>query len=113
LDKTAWELILPDGMLQYFDVVSVETSKDGYTIDLVEKPLMPEEFKGRHLESHGFYEPVVVRDFPLRGKACLLQVKRRRWLDKDSSKTVSRDWQLLANGTRLTKEFADFLKALY
>ena len=108
-----WKLILPEGMLDYFDVVSIESSNEGYSIHLVERPLIAGEFKGRTLESHGFYEPVVVKDFPLRGKPCLLHVKRRRWLDKTTSKTVSRDWQLLADGTRLTKEFADFLKALH
>ena len=113
MDKTAWELILPEGMLTYFEVTSVDKLSDHYAIHLIEKPLQPEEFPNLQLESHGFYEEVTVKDFPLRGKACYLYVKRRRWLNKDSSKTVSRDWKLIAHGTRMTKEFADFLKALH
>lgn len=113
MDKTAWELILPEGMLKYFEVTSVDTLKDRYSIYLVEKNLLPGEFSGQRLESNGFYEEITVKDFPLRGKSCYLHVKRRRWLDKDLSKTVSRDWKLIAHGTRLTKEFADFLKALH
>ena len=113
MDKTAWELILPEGMLQYFDVTSVDKMSDRYAIHLVEKPLMADEFVGRNLESNGFYDQVTIKDFPLRGKACYLLVKRRRWLDKDLSKTVSRDWNLIAHGTRMTKEFADFLKVLH
>ena len=113
MDKTAWELILPLGMLEYFEVTSVDKLSDHYSIHLVEKPLQPGEFSGQHLESNGFFDEVTVKDFPLRGKACYLHIKRRRWVNKDLSKTVSRDWKLIANGTRLTQEFADFLKALH
>ncbi|MGL6014937.1 MAG: ISAon1 family transposase N-terminal region protein [Selenomonadaceae bacterium] len=35
------------------------------------------------LLSKGFYEPVTIQDFPLRGKACYLKVKRRRWQKRD------------------------------
>ncbi|MCH2085532.1 MAG: hypothetical protein MK226_24330 [Saprospiraceae bacterium] len=113
MDKTAWELILPEGMLDYFEVTSVDCLEDRYSIYLLEKNLLSGEFEGLSLESKGFYDQITVKDFPLRGKACYLHVKRRRWLDKSSSRTISRDWKLLANGTRLTREFADFLKALY
>ena len=113
MDKTAWELILPEGMLDYFEVTSVDCLEDRYSIYLLEKNLLSGEFEGLSLESKGFYDQITVTDFPLRGKACYLHVQRRRWFDKSSSRTISRDWKLLANGTRLTREFADFLKALY
>tara|TARA_R110002012_G_scaffold51174_6_gene132331 strand:+ start:13677 stop:13892 length:216 start_codon:yes stop_codon:yes gene_type:complete len=31
-------------------------------------------------------------------------------LNEDTNKIVSRDWELVAKGTRMTKEFAAFLK---
>ncbi|MEC4115325.1 transposase, partial [Myroides pelagicus] len=39
-------------------------------------------------------------------------VKRRRWLDKTTRELVQRDWNLVAKGTRLTNEFASFLKEI-
>lgn len=103
------ELILPEGILEYFDVIRVEKEKDSYIIYLEEKNIPPSEEK---LLSKGFYEPVTIQDFPLRGKACFLKVKRRRW-EKENGETVSRDWDLVAQGTRMTKEFASFLKAIH
>ncbi|MCP9755691.1 transposase, partial [Lacihabitans sp. CCS-44] len=55
-------------------------------------------------------EEETVRDFPLRGKACFLKIKRRKWLNHDSGKIVYRNWNLVASGTRMTSEFAAFLK---
>ncbi|MGL5262175.1 MAG: ISAon1 family transposase N-terminal region protein, partial [Bacteroides sp.] len=38
--------------------------------------------------------------------------KRRRWLNKSTGQLVQRDWSLVAKGTRLTAEFASFLKEI-
>nr|WP_109832671.1 transposase [Reichenbachiella versicolor] len=71
------------------------------------------EFSEDQLRLHGFHEPITVKDFPIRGKASFLKVKRRRWLNEYTGKVMSRDWQLIAKGTRMTKEFASFLKAVH
>jgi len=55
---------------------------------------------------------VTIQDFPLRGKACFLKVKRRRWLNEDTGEIVMRDWDIVAKGTRMTRDFAIFLKGL-
>lgn len=112
MDNTAWELLLPEGMLTYFEVSNSEKTSEGYIISLVEKPLMQGEFEGVSLSSKGFFDEVKVKDFPIRGKACYLKVKRRRWLNKETNKVVFRDWGLVAKGTRMTVELADFLKAI-
>ncbi|WP_457766487.1 ISAon1 family transposase N-terminal region protein, partial [Elizabethkingia meningoseptica] len=39
-------------------------------------------------------------------------VKRRRWTDKSSGEFLQRDWQLVSKGTRMTKDFAGFLKKI-
>jgi len=62
--------------------------------------------------SHGFHKEVTIQDFPIRGKQVYLHVKRRRWLNKTSKEVVQRDWNLVAQGTRMTIEFAAFLKVL-
>ena len=38
---------------------------------------------------------------------------RRRWEDPETGQTYSRDWNLLASGTRITAEFGAFLKDVY
>lgn len=83
-----------------------------YEIYLEEKNIPPTQFSKDKLTSKGFYEEVTVQDFPLRGKACFLKVKRRRWLNETTGQTVSRDWDLVAKGTRMTGEFAAFLKGI-
>ncbi|MHA7060311.1 ISAon1 family transposase N-terminal region protein [Aquimarina sp. M1] len=37
---------------------------------------------------------------------------RRRWLNEATNKVVTRDWQLVAKGTRITSDFATFLKEI-
>ena len=80
---------------------------------IYEKNEVPKEYAGMKVESKGFYEPVVVQDFPIRGKKLFLNVRRRRWVVKDENRYVSRDWKLVAGGSRMTHEFASFLKELY
>ncbi|WP_456319280.1 ISAon1 family transposase N-terminal region protein, partial [Bacteroides xylanisolvens] len=41
-----------------------------------------------------------------------LRIKRRRWEDPSTGQTYSRDWSLVATGTRITAEFGAFLKEL-
>ena len=53
-----------------------------------------------------------IQDFPLRGNTVYLHVKRRRWFDNKTKQVVQRDWQLVAQGTRMTEEFAAFLKEI-
>ena len=112
LESSFLELFLPEGILTYFDVTSVCKAADNYTIYLAEKNLFPAEFSGHRLVSKGFVDEITVSDFPIRGKACYLKVKRRRWLNENMDKIVSRDWGLVAKGTRMTQEFAAFLKGM-
>lgn len=45
--------------------------------------------------------------FPINEYRSILHVRRRRWKDAEG-KSVSKDWQLVADGTRYSKEFAAF-----
>ena len=109
MEKSVLELFLPEGILEYFEFTSVEKSSAGYTLHLAEKNLHPIEFSGQKLSSKGYFDEITVNGFPIRGKACFLKVKRRKWLNEDTGKLVSRNWELIAKGTRMTKEFASFL----
>ena len=107
-----YSLLLPEGTLDYFDVINVVEDSTQIVIYLEEKNLVPHEYKDTETESKGFYEPVVVRDFPIRGKQVFLNVRRRRWIIKPDGKYISRNWQLVASGTSMTREFASFLKEI-
>jgi len=103
---------LPEGILEYFDVSGVRDLEGRIEVHLTEKNMHPVEYQKDKLTSKGFFEPVTVQDFPIRGKASYLKIKRRRWLNETRGLVVYRNWDLVANGTRLTKEFAAFLKAM-
>ena len=38
MEQTGWELLLPEGVLDYFEVKSVNQPEDGYEIELEERP---------------------------------------------------------------------------
>ena len=107
-----YSLLLPEGTLNYFDVINVVEDSTQIVIYLEEKNLVPDEYKDLKTESKGFYEPVVVRDFPIRGREVFLNVRRRRWIIKPDGQYISRNWQLVASGTSMTREFASFLKEI-
>lgn len=90
------ELILPEGMLEYFEIKSVRNIQIGYEVYLEEKPDISIEFAGDPLRCHGFHQEQTIHDFPLRGKVFDLKVKRRRWLNTQTNQVVSRDWELMA-----------------
>ncbi len=105
-------LFLPDGILEYFDIVSEITQDTCFILYLEEKNIVPDEISTLNLHSHGFHPEIEVQDFPIRGKAVFLRIKRRRWKEIDTGKVYSRDWRIVAHGTRITAEFGSFLKEL-
>jgi len=106
------ELILPEGILEYFEVSDFMKEEGCFRIYLVEKNVHPKEFVSENLVSKGFYEEITIQDFPIRGQKSYLHIKRRKWLDKKTGAIVSRNWDIVAKGTRMTQEFANFLKAI-
>lgn len=106
------ELILPKEILQYFTVTNLTTQAKEVHLYLDERNEIPDEFKGEKLISKGFHPESVIQDFPLRNKALYLHVRRRKWEVESSKKIVSRSWNLSAEGTRYSNEFAAFLKGL-
>ena len=121
LNTALLELILPQGILDYFDIVDFEQDKSGQyvydktlTIFLEEKNAIPEEYKGFKYKSSGFMEPRLINDCPIRSMLVTLSVKRRRWdVEIDGQmKKVSRDWNIVAQGTRMSAEYAAFLKEI-
>ena len=104
------KLLLPELLVTHFNVTKYQKTKEVLHLYFEEKSDTPKEEKHRILVSHGFHKELTIQDFPVRGKNVFLHIKRRRWKDKASGKLVQRDWDLVAQGTRMTVEFAAFLK---
>ena len=106
------KLILPEFLINHFDLV--KNTKNGEVMHLYfeERNQRPKEESTRILIAHGFHKEVTIQDFPLRGNTVYLHVKRRRWLDKKTKQVVHRDWNLVAQGTRMTTDFAASLKEI-
>ena len=105
--------LLPEGLLDYFDVTEVSTMPEGLDIHLEEKNVAPEGFTDQQLQSKGFHEQIKVEDFPIRGRKAYLYIRRRRWEVKATGVIISRDWKIVQSGTRMTREFAAFLKGVF
>lgn len=89
METNGYRILLPEGTLDYFDIVDVKESGSEVVIYLEEKNVVPLEYAGKETESKGFYNPVVVQDFPLRGKKVFLNIRRRRWLLKPDNSYIA------------------------
>ena len=109
--EDAFNLFLPDGVLQWFDIVSSERTPGILRLVFEEKNIPPitEELRGKHVESKGFKE-IFVDDFPVRGRKTTFVFRRRYWKVEGREELLKRDIQLTWEGTQLEKEFALFLK---
>ena len=112
--------VLPQGLLDCYEVTGVkqiacEGSIVGSVLEvsLDEKNDLPEGCSRADYESKGFHDAVRVQDFPLRGRAVYLLIRRRRWRHKQTGSQVQRDHTFIANGTKLTSELSAFLKGTH
>ena len=117
MDLSIFSSFLPEGLLSHFDIVDFKelgvlvTQKDCFYIYLDQKNILPKEYSSIEYESKGFYEPTIIQDFPIRGKAVYLVIRRRRWRNKiDKSIEVKSNYSFIAEGSKLTVELSDFLK---
>ena len=117
MEKEILEFILPKELLHSFQITKVEERVDGKTgnksivIEMEEINQVPIGYEQTRYESKGFYPTTLIQDFPIRGKAVYLAIKRRRWRNKqDQSDIISNDYSFIAEGSKITKELSDFLK---
>lgn len=106
------QLILPSSILLNFEVKRVEEESSLIRIYLDEM-VNTEYTENPDIESKGFCASVTIRDFPIRDKGVDLIVRRRKWYDRRNSRYFSDTYDLKAEGTRYSKEFAAFLKGVY
>jgi transposase len=115
INNEIWRHVLPIGLLNHFKIEKVEEvkSKDesmDIEITLEELNNLPSGYSKDQYESKGFLPAKRIQDFPIRGKAVYLLVKRRRWRDKATKAEIRSDYRFIAEGAKLTKELSDFLK---
>lgn len=111
--ETLVKLLLPQGILDFFELTNVTQTDIGLQLYLEEKNIVPSEYQQQKLESKGFLPEIMVQDFPIRGQKVNLHIKRRRWEVKDTGEIITRDWKLVSKGARITTEFAGFLKGIF
>lgn len=107
------ELLLPEVLVKYFKLSTHKIEHEQLHFYFEEYNKIPEEYESGNAVSKGFYPEITVQDFPLRGKQVYLHIKRRRWQDNTTKEVVMRDWDLVAKGTRMTIDFATFLKQVH
>ncbi len=105
--------MLPQGLKKYFDVKTFKKTEGRFRIILVEKNTipaeLPDEYRGRKVVNT-VLDDIIIDDFPVRGRKGEILLKRRSWKFEGVDKMLKRNIKLCADGTKLEKEFADFLK---
>jgi len=81
--KELAELLLPQGILDYFDYKSYETEDEEIIITLVEKntvPKLPEQYKSRKIRQKGFFS----KRFPSKRKESTTAIAQKSMADSRS-----------------------------
>ena len=111
-----YDTFLPAGLLAHFTITTllelgdVKDKTMFFEIHLEENNEILGVYNSALYESKGFTE-VTLQDFPIRGKAVYLKIKRRRWrLKTDPAKIIRNDFHFVAEGAGFTRELSDFLK---
>ena len=112
--KTLAGFVLPEGVLEYFEVVDVKEN----TVLIEQRGSNKDGLYGKELEatSNGFMDERKILDFPVRNHKTILHIRRRRWLMPDGSTQIVNledKIQLAHPGTRYAKDFALFLKMAF
>jgi len=72
LNKDLAQYLLPDGLLDYFEIVKDETQNDRVHFYLEERNIIPQKYQSEQSQSKGFALEITVEDFTLRGKTLAL-----------------------------------------
>lgn len=108
--ETLVRLLLPEIVFENFDLKDLKSTDDRLDIYLDEKAICPDGYVSCDLHSKGFCPSSTLQDFPIRDMSTYLHLRRRKWEIKKTRKIISRSIKVKAEGTRITQEFASFLK---
>jgi len=116
IDVKLFQQIFPAELMKYFTISGYQTlcriagKTEYWEICFDEKNELPDGYMALDYESKGFMESKEIQDFPLRGKAVYLRIKKRRWRHKETGAIIKRDFSFIAGGSKFTQELSDFLK---
>ena len=68
MNKDLAQYLLPDGLLDYFEIVKDETQNDRVHFYLEERNIIPQEYQSQQSQSKGFALEITIEDFTLGGK---------------------------------------------
>ena len=115
-------LLLPDGVLDHFELVKLDEEDapvpaDGsYTPYKRKVHLYLDERDERTsdeltaLRPNGFTEYTMVTDYPVRNRLLTLHMRRRRYINPDGKNTILCIYPLKANGTSISASVCFFFK---
>ena len=105
--------MLPEGLAEFFDLKEFEKTENRFRIVLAERNIvpaeLPDEYRGKNI-INTVLDDIIIDDFPIRGRKGEIMIKRRSWKFEGVDTMLKRDIPICAPGTKLEKEFADFLK---
>ena len=109
-----WQIlktIFPEVITDNFEFTDYQESDDRLDYWLEERGYMSrEDYKKGTVREYGFTDERVIQDFPIRGKAVYLHVRRRRWRDTVDGSIFTYDYELTEEGSRLTPGVRGFFK---
>lgn len=115
--KELLKICIPTEILEHFEYcymgefMTLKTKESGFVIYLEEKNILPDGYSIEEYESKGFSTPMLVQDFPLRGKQIFFSIRKRRWREKnEKGKIIRKDFSFLADQSKMTAELVAFLK---
>lgn len=78
-DVEQLKLILPELIVEHFDLVNSKLEQEKIHLFFEEKTTIQKEYKNKQLTSKDSLNKITIKDFPQRGKYVCLHIKRRRW----------------------------------
>lgn len=119
-EKNVLSLLLPEGILEWFEVTKIEEKINDKAKDDLERHLYPkvlhvyldeilsEAAEERGLRPNGYTEATTVNDYPVRNRKLMLHVRRRRYSDRTGKNVLLNNYKASEDGTRLTVEYGIF-----
>ncbi len=113
LNSDLIRMLVPDYILNDFEVHEVTEQKDCWIMDLREKEdKIPEVLQGySDIVLDGFCNPLELQSHTFAAlKPVFLRCHRRRWKRSNTDTHFSNDYNLQTPGVKMVKELGDFLK---
>jgi len=115
MEKSLITLIVPEEILEDFEYSGHELVSGVYRIHLTEKDDLehkPISEANSKLVKDGYFNPVELQTYPLKGKEVFLYLKRRRWKVKGGTKDIYNNYDFHEKGMKATRDFGIFLKEI-